>query len=738
MKFKEKYMPSIDEQIAEIIKQRKACLPMIDDALKRCGALRGPVEETRNIIEELEENSTGNEMLADACAHCKEALQSFRTKISDIEQRAFIAQKRFARDTINIGFGGPKGMGKSFLLQKLSGLTDNEVPSADGLPVTAVRSIIKNSPKNKADVTFHDVQSFLEQRIWPLCRAIHIPEPRSILEFQTMSLPENRESDLEIQYCQKLEKYQKALPEYEHLLSGESRAISLAELRPYVAYSLPSPDGDRPVPSNVYLAVASVKIYCLFPRTTVRELLLIDLPGLGELDPSLESIHTEGFKDNVDLCLFVRRPACARPDWDREAQAALDTLTQSCPAGRPSDFVLMVINGGGCRKDYADIMEEETRTKLESRYTILSTSSSDSEGLSRDILAKALDHLAVCLPNADNQLLTDISASLSELSQKIMKFCDEAKRTLRQHGQGQDAEEIVRRAAEQARQSFSNLNWSILEKIENMAVREDDLEEVISTLDHIQGEMDEYFAHGMDEGSMEQWHKKAMESYAETGGISTWQADTINKLRVQIAQRFSQELDSVYRDYICVIQQEAVAAFNNAEVMNGLLSEGSPEKDLQKLVEYFDNAELTVPQMREAVEGLLHLKIEHNAQFYPRAYDPVRSLKKIADNMLIDGKTRDEKCRNLYMNLVDMGSRTILDIKNRIIEETRNNLFNILLVAYEKFDDLIIRNVNVLEEWIRFFKSYFSDIRPLEQKTNKSYLLNKTIRQLEALRARAI
>ena len=78
----------------------------------------------------------------------------------------------------------------------------------------------------------------------------------------------------------------------------------------------------------------------------------------------------------------------------------------------------------------------------------------------------------------------------------------------------------------------------------------------------------------------------------------------------------------------------------------------------------------TVPQMRDAVEGLLHLKIEHNAQFYPRAYDPVRSLKKIADNMLIDGKTRDEKCRNLYMNLVDMGSCTILDIRNRIIEET--------------------------------------------------------------------
>lgn len=74
-------MSSVDEQIAEIIKQRKACLPMIDDALKRCSALRGPVEETKNIIEELAENSTGNEMLTDACAHCQEALQSFRKKI---------------------------------------------------------------------------------------------------------------------------------------------------------------------------------------------------------------------------------------------------------------------------------------------------------------------------------------------------------------------------------------------------------------------------------------------------------------------------------------------------------------------------------------------------------------------------------------------------------------------------------------------------------------------------------
>lgn len=732
-------MKDIEEQIYEIIKQRKSHLPQIDEVLNRCSVLRSPLEGTKTLIEELFEATANNSMLANACDVCHSSLQQFIKKLSEIEQQTLTVKKRFLRETINIGFGGPKGMGKSFLLQKISGLTDNEVPSAEGLPVTAVRSVIRNSPENKADITFHSEHSFLEQRIYPLCAALGVDHPKSIQDFRSLKLPEHMEPDRADQYCQKLKDYQQHLHEYASLLTGEKKTFRLSDLRQYVSYSVIAEEhGSRAVPCYRYLAVSAVAISCLFPRTTVQNLLLIDLPGLGELDPSLESIHTEGFKDNLDLCLFLRRPAGTRQDWDREAQAALDTLTQNTPVGRPSDFVLIVLNGGGCRQDMLKIMEEDTRSKLEPRYTILVTSSTDSEGLSRDVLAEALKRLAESLPASDKQLLREISENLSTLTENIIKFCDNAKRTLRQYGQGQDSEEIVRHAAEQAHKRFSDLSLRTLEFFDNAATRQEDLPDVIDTLNEIQAEMDEYLANGMDQGSLPQWQKMAQEVVAQSAGIGGLQIDQINKLRVQIALRFSQELDEVYETYIHNLQQKVVDALNDAEVLNNMLNKETPKQNLEMFINYLDESTLPTPQIREAVRDILQLKIEHNIQFYPRVYDPIRHLKNVADTISVEGNTREEKCSNLYMNLVDMGNRTIFDIRNRIIEETRDNLFNILLVAYEKFDDLIIRNNNVKEEWIRFFKSYFSDIHPMEQKTNKSYLLDQTIKQLETLRTSSI
>lgn len=737
-------MSSVEEQVAgqisEIIRQRKKRLPLVEGVLKRCSSLQEAMTAVRSSIEQLQQNSTENEMLTATCQQCLDVLLNHRGKIADIEQQALLARKRFSRDTVNIGFGGPKGMGKSFLLQKLSGLTNNEVPSADGLPVTAVRSVIQNSPDNCAKVVFHTPESFLQQRIWPLCRSLSINSPHTLSEFQSMKLPETQNSsDRSFQCCNKIREYQSALPEYRDLLTGEEKTIALSELRPYVTYRLPSPHDDKStVPNHVYVAVSSVTIYCEFPQTAVKSLKLIDLPGLGELDPSLESIHTEGFKDNVDLCLFIRRPSGNRPDWDQEAQSALDTLTRNCPAGHPSDFVILVINGGGCKPDYVTIMEKDARDKLGDRYTILTTDKSDSQGLSAEVLSRALDHLSQKLPKSDNALFLGISESLNSLSRTIADFCDEAKRTLRQYGQGEDSEELRRHAAEQALRRFARLSLDIRRSIEKRAAKQEDLREVIDSLDRIKEEILEYFNNGMQEGSRENWLEMAIERYAQDNALNKVQTDMINQMRVQIAQRFSLELDSVYKDYIIhEILEKTVAALNDAKVLNNMLSEDSAEKNLKSFLSYLDNTELPVPQMREAVEGLITLKIEHNAQFYPRAYDPIRSLKDIADVMKIEGNTLEERCENLYTNLVDMGTRTIIDIRNKIIEETRNNLFNILLVAYEKFEDSIIRNDNAKEEWIRFFKSYYNDIITSDKKANISYLLNETLKQLSALRDRA-
>lgn len=736
-------MSSVEEQVAgqisEIIRQRKTRLPQVEGVLRRCALLQEAMIAVRSSIEQLQQNSTENEMLTTTCQDCLDVLSTHRKKIAFIEQQTRLARERFSRDTVNIGFGGLKGMGKSFLLQKLSGLTNNEVPSADGLPVTAVRSVIQNSPKNCATIVFHTPESFLQQRIWPLCRNLSINSPHTLQQFQSMRLPETHASDRSFQYCNKIKEYQTSLPEYQDLMTGEEKTIKLSELRPYVTYRLPSPTDDKStVPNHVYVAVSAVTIYCEFPQTSVKNLKLIDLPGLGELDPSLESIHTEGLKDNVDLCLFIRRASGPRADWDQEAQSALEILTNSCPAGSSSDFVIIVINGGGCPPKYVNIMEQEARKQLNNRYTILTTDKSDSQGLSAEVLSRALDHLSQKLPESDDALFRGISESLNNLSRTIADFCDEAKRMLRQYGQGEDSEELRRHAAKQALRRFARLSLDIRRNIEDRAVRQDDLKEVIDSLDRIKDEILEYFNNGMQEGSWESWLEMAIERYAQDNALNKVQTDMINQMRVQIAQRFSLELDSVYKNYIIhEILEKTVAALNDAKVLNNMLNEETAEKNLKSFLSHLDNTELPVPQMREAVAGLTTLKIEHNAQFYPRAYDPIRMLKNIADSMKIEGNTLEERCENLYTNLVDMGTRTIFDIRNKIIEETRNNLFNILLVAYEKFEDSIIRNDNIEEEWIRFFKSYYNDIITSDKKAHTSYLLNETLKQLGVMRDRA-
>ena len=51
-----------------------------------------------------------------------------------------------ARDTVNVGVSGQARVGKSTLLQSVSGLGDDQIPTGQALPVTAVRSRIFHSP----------------------------------------------------------------------------------------------------------------------------------------------------------------------------------------------------------------------------------------------------------------------------------------------------------------------------------------------------------------------------------------------------------------------------------------------------------------------------------------------------------------------------------------------------------------------------------------------------------------
>ena len=71
---------------------------------------------------------------------------------------------RFSRRTLNIGVVGRAGQGKSRLLQSLSGLSTEEIPSGDRSHCTGVRSTIHHNPNvdTYGEVWFHSERSFLD------------------------------------------------------------------------------------------------------------------------------------------------------------------------------------------------------------------------------------------------------------------------------------------------------------------------------------------------------------------------------------------------------------------------------------------------------------------------------------------------------------------------------------------------------------------------------------------------
>src|SRR4051794_39095384 len=87
-------------------------------------------------------------------AELRDALAGFRVEearegVADAVRLLRVLESRFSRATLNIGVSGQARVGKSTLLQSISGLDDGQIPTGKGLPVTAVRSRIFHSAQHQ-------------------------------------------------------------------------------------------------------------------------------------------------------------------------------------------------------------------------------------------------------------------------------------------------------------------------------------------------------------------------------------------------------------------------------------------------------------------------------------------------------------------------------------------------------------------------------------------------------------
>ena len=145
----------IRESINRVLENRRLLVPELElrmQDLQRQAKSVASIREYSNLILEIE-HEPGRRM------RIEEVLSSLDTLDASIHTSMKLLEalhSRFSRETVCVGVSGMARVGKSTTLQKMSGLSDDQIPTGSKQNVTAVHSIIHNCSKGKprAEISF--------------------------------------------------------------------------------------------------------------------------------------------------------------------------------------------------------------------------------------------------------------------------------------------------------------------------------------------------------------------------------------------------------------------------------------------------------------------------------------------------------------------------------------------------------------------------------------------------------
>jgi len=299
---------SRQERISEIIKIRAPFQQIVQ-------TMQGELQHYANILRDLENlrgrlSKAGTKEMAESLADLQFASlgQEIAQALSELEK----PKSRFARRTLNIGVIGRARQGKSRLLQSLSGLSSQVIPTGSAGHCTGTRSLICHSPdRQEAEISFYDERTFLSDVLAPYYEKLGLgTAPTSLRQFEMTPLPPLSTNGIQAGHAragamyQHLEGYKNNIRLYSQLLNQPLLRIPLEQVREYVAQD--SVDGKQTFAK--YLAVREARIYCDFGHKDVGQIALVDMPGLGDTGVGAEERLVAALGEALDVVLFVMMP----------------------------------------------------------------------------------------------------------------------------------------------------------------------------------------------------------------------------------------------------------------------------------------------------------------------------------------------------------------------------------------------------------------------------------------------
>lgn len=326
-----------------IVKKREASLPVIEKRLAVLNSL-----ETK--INHLQGSSWGNRDVAASISALRPELNALRQVIADAKRDIEQARLRFSRKNLSIAIAGKARQGKSQMLQMLTGLSDDQIPTGGNGFCTAARSVIYNDPgKQYAEINYLPEYELMTSKIIQAYRQEGVPgqlglspEPSNIADFKDSALPKLMATDpSSIKFYKVLQELHDALKRAEVFacIGRAKERKNINELRPYLTR-----DDESLIP--YFHVVKNVEIHTPFELGLPENMKVFDLPGLGEMSPNIRTNMMKAVSEEADIVMLLRRPDASGDDWREDDYQLLDDLKKLFEGDRiqPCDWVALILN----------------------------------------------------------------------------------------------------------------------------------------------------------------------------------------------------------------------------------------------------------------------------------------------------------------------------------------------------------------------------------------------------------
>lgn len=417
---------AITEQIDAIIRQRKSLVPKLEKAEAKLKKAAEAIEKLEILRDSPDMDVEFSSILSSV------STGDFKKKYQESLAALERLKARFGRDEINISFVGRAGQGKSLVLQKISGLDGNVIPSADGSDCTGARSVISNdalSGKTTAEITFFSeaelvkiVNIYLHAILGSNSMQAGSLSGISNIDVQAIRKNLTPEQELQKNLLTHLEKYVANAEKLAPLL-GKKITVGKDDIEQYVAQYKRD---DKSQKYFNYLGVKEAIIKSPFPYADAGKITLVDTIGTGATSLGVDQDMLETVRNASDAIVVMKRPEPLRPRMVKEDYELLKMLREELGSDYTSRLLFWLFNrveaGKGANSESIPELMAQMQKENLPVAALLNIDCSREEEVHEELLVPLLQQMAATLGETDELLIERLNSDLKATSLAFIKI----------------------------------------------------------------------------------------------------------------------------------------------------------------------------------------------------------------------------------------------------------------------------------------------------------------------------